>query len=52
MGEFAADYPKSPQPEVVKLDLASLKSVQNCAIELGKRLDHIDYLINNAGTKI
>lgn len=35
--------------EVVKLDLASLKSVRECASHLLETLDVIDILINNAG---
>ena len=35
--------------EISQLDLASLKSVRQCADDLNNRLDKIDYLINNAG---
>ncbi len=41
--------PKSPHPEVVRLDLSSLQSVRDCAKELLGKLTSIDYLINNAG---
>jgi short-subunit dehydrogenase len=44
-----ATFPKSPEPEVVGLDLSSLESVRRCAQELTSKLEHIDYLINNAG---
>ncbi|MCE1195777.1 SDR family NAD(P)-dependent oxidoreductase [bacterium] len=35
---------------VVRLDLASFASARACADELGAKLDHIDVLVNNAGT--
>jgi NAD(P)-dependent dehydrogenase (short-subunit alcohol dehydrogenase family) len=38
-----------PAPEVVTLDLADLSSVRVCAQSLGRDLDHLDVLMNNAG---
>ncbi len=35
--------------EVEQLDLASLTSIRQCADALHKKLDRIDFLINNAG---
>ena len=35
--------------EIEKLDLASLKSVRECANQLISKLDQVDILINNAG---
>ena len=35
--------------EVYKLDLASLKSVRECAEEVNKKEQRLDVLINNAG---
>jgi NAD(P)-dependent dehydrogenase (short-subunit alcohol dehydrogenase family) len=35
--------------ETILVDLGSLKSVRNCAMEANKRLEKIDILINNAG---
>jgi NAD(P)-dependent dehydrogenase (short-subunit alcohol dehydrogenase family) len=34
---------------VVKLDLADLESVRQCAAEILERWDHLDVLVNNAG---
>ena len=36
--------------EIYKLDLASLKSVRECAEEVNKKESRLDILINNAGT--
>ena len=36
--------------EIYKLDLASLKSVRECAEEVKKKEPRLDILINNAGT--
>lgn len=38
-----------PQVESLVLDLADLKSIDRFATELGKRVDWVDMLINNAG---
>ena len=40
---------KNDEVEVVRLDLASLSSVRECAEELNGRLERIDLLVNNAG---
>ena len=47
----AEEIRKETKGEVVvhKLDLASLKSVRECAEQLGNTLEKIDILINNAG---
>lgn len=37
------------QVELELMDLASLKSVRECAKRLRKRLEKLDVLINNAG---
>ena len=47
-GRLAADDPDG-SAEFVKLDLGSLRSVRECAAELGERCDRVDVLINNAG---
>ena len=49
--EAAKDIEKETgnKVEVEQLDLASLKSVRECASHLVDRLDKIDILINNAG---
>ena len=39
----------SDNVEIVQLDLASLKSVRKAALELSRKEEKIDYLINNAG---
>ena len=36
--------------DIYKLDLASLKSVRECAEEVNKKEPRLDVLINNAGT--
>ena len=38
--------------EVERLDLASLKSIRECATRLNKRLEKVDILINNAGIMV
>jgi len=51
-GETAAkEVRKNSEGDVVvqKMDLASLKSVRECCEQLGKSLNKIDILINNAG---
>lgn len=35
--------------EVLKLDLASIKSIENAVSEIKSRHNHLDFLINNAG---
>jgi NAD(P)-dependent dehydrogenase (short-subunit alcohol dehydrogenase family) len=39
----------SPQPHVVSLDLASIRSVREAADEINSRFSRVDLLINNAG---
>ena len=47
-GEIRKEYPGS-EVEVMKLDLAGLKSVKSFADEFMKQYDRLDILINNAG---
>lgn len=46
----AAGCVKSPPPELLVLDLASLESVRRAAGEARDRFPRIDVLVNNAGT--
>jgi hypothetical protein len=50
--QIVSSCPKSPQPEVVHVDLSSLQSVRTCSKELLGKLTCIDYLINNAGQNV
>ena len=41
--------PKHKNLNIVTLDIASDESIQNAYTEISRKVDHLDYLINNAG---
>ncbi len=40
---------KGAEPVYVEVDLASLESIESCAAEVGRHVDKLDVLMNNAG---